>query len=243
MSTYESNQILATKTYNVICNRPIRHDGLDKVTGRARFSADIQMPGLCFGKILRSPHAHAKIRSIDTSKAEALPGVVAVVSSLDLPEVSANIADLEEGAIVNYGFYSRNVLAREKALYIGHAVAAVAATSLAKAEEALSLIDVEYEVLPAVLNSEQAMQDDAPILHEQLLTMATPLFKVGGYGDTSPGTNIANHFEFTLGDVNQGFELANIVVERDFHTVPVHQGYIEPHACLLYTSPSPRDRG
>ena len=158
MSTYQSNQILATKTYKVIGKRPIRHDGFDKVTGRARFSADIQMPGLCFGKILRSPHAHAKIRSIDTSKAEALPGVVAVVSSLDLPEVSANIADLEEGAIVNYGFYSRNVLAREKSLYIGHAVAAVAATSLAKAEEALSLIDVEYEVLPPVLNAEQAMQ-------------------------------------------------------------------------------------
>ncbi|MQF69188.1 xanthine dehydrogenase family protein molybdopterin-binding subunit [SAR202 cluster bacterium AD-804-J14_MRT_500m] len=239
MSNYESNQILATKDYQVIGKRPIRPDGFDKVTGRARFSADIQMPGLCFGKILRSPHAHAKILSIDLSKAEALPGVVAVVSSLDLPEVSANITDLEEGAIVNYGFYSRNVLAREKALYVGHAVAAVAATSLSIAQKALSLIDVTYEVLPPVLNAEQAMRENAPVLHERLLTMATPLFKVGGYGDKNKttGTNIANHFEFTLGNINQGFEEADVVVEREFHTVPVHQGYIETHAATALWGP------
>ena len=190
------------------------------------------MPGLIVGKILRSPHAHARIRSIDLSRALSLPGVKAVVSAQDLPEVSASITDLEEGAIVNYGFYSRNVMAREKALYIGHAVAAVAAISSEIAEEALSLIDVDYEVLPPVLNAKQAMKKDASILHERLLTLATPLFKVGAYGasEADEGTNVANHFEFRLGAPEEGFKAADVIVEREFHTVPVHQGYIEPHA-------------
>ena len=121
--------IAPTQEFKVIGTRPIRHDGVDKVTGRARYSADIHLPGMLIGKILRSPHAHARIKSIDASKALALPGVKAVVSRDDMPEVSAEIADLEEGAAVNYGFYSRNVMAREKALYRGHAVAAVAATT------------------------------------------------------------------------------------------------------------------
>ena len=104
----------------------MRHDGPDKVTGRARYSADVHLPAMLHGKLLRSPHAHARIRSIDCSRALELPGVKAVITAADLPEVSAEFTDQAEGAMVNYGFYSRNIIAREKALYKGHVVAAVA---------------------------------------------------------------------------------------------------------------------
>ena len=232
MADYEPNQVLATVEFDVVGTRPIRHDGPDKVMGRARYAADIHPTGLLHGKLLRSPHPHAVIKSIDTSRAMALQGVKAVATAADLADVSAEMVDQEEGAIVNYGFYSRNVMAREKALYRGHAVAAVAATSPSIAEEALSLIDVKYEVLPPVLDAYEAMKDDAPILHERLLGMSNPNLRQGAYGDTADDdrTNVANQFEFRVGDVDQGFQEADLVVEREFHTKPVHQGYIEPHS-------------
>ncbi len=227
-----SNVVLSTQEYKVVGTRPIRHDGPDKVTGRARYGADVHLPGLLHGKVLRSPHPHARIVSIDSSRALALPGVKAVVTATDLGEASARLSDLEEGAMVNYGFYSRNVMAREKALYRGHALAAVAATDANIAEEALGLIDVDYQILPPVFNADDAMKDDAPILHERLLTLTTPAFRVGAYGDqeTEVGTNVANHFEFRLGDPEKGFQEADLVMEREYHTKPVHQGYIEPHS-------------
>ena len=233
-----SNMVLSNQEYNVVGTRPIRHDGADKVTGRARYAADIQLPGLLYGKVLRSPHAHARILSIDASRALALPGVRAVVTSADLPNPSAQLSDQEEGSVVNYGFYSRNVIAREKALYRGHAVAAVAATSLHAAEEALDLIDVEYEVLPGVFNAYDAMKDDAPILHERLLTMSSPAYRQGAYADddSGPKTNVANHFEFSLGDVEAGFAAADVVLQQEYHTRPVHQGYIEPHSATVMWS-------
>ena len=232
MPDYEPNQVLATVEYDVVGTRPIRHDGPDKVMGRARYAADIQSPGLLHGKLLRSPHSHAVIKSIDTSRALALQGVKAVATAADLPEASAEIGDQVEGGIMNYGFYSRNVMAREKALYRGHALAAVAATSPAIAEEALSLIDVDYEVLPPVLDAYQAMKEGAPILHERLLGLSNPNLRQGAWGETADAdrTNVANHFEFQVGDVEQGFKAADLVVEREFHTKPVHQGYIEPHS-------------
>ena len=183
MPDYEPNIVLSTEDFKVVGTRPIRHDGPDKVMGRARYAADIHLPGMLHGKTLRSPHAHARIRGIDPSRALLLPGVKAVVTSADLPEVSAEVADQEEGAVVNYGFYSRNVMAREKVLYRGHAVAAVAATSPHVAEEALALIDVDYEVLTPVLNASDAMKDDAPIIHERLLTMNSPEMRSGGWGN------------------------------------------------------------
>jgi len=232
MLDYKPNIVLSTEEFKVVGTRPIRHDGPDKVVGRARYAADIHLPGMLHGKILRSPHAHARIRGIDPSRALALPGVEAVVTSADLPEVSAEVSEQEEGASVNYGFYSRNVMAREKALYLGHAVAAVAATSLHVAEEALALIDVDYEVLTPVLDAFQAMEEDAPIVHERLLTMNSPAMRSGGWGDVATGkqSNVANRFEFHLGDVEQGFRDADVVLEREYHTKPVHQGYIEPHS-------------
>ena len=183
MLDYKPNMVLSNQEYAVVGTRPVRHDGPDKVMGRARYAADVHLTGMLHGKILRSPHPHARIRGIDASRALAVPGVMAVVTAADFPEVSAEASDLAEGANVNYGFYSRNVMAREKALYRGHAVAAVAAASVHLAEEALDLIEVDYEVLPAVLNAEEALAADAPLLHERLVTMDSPAMRPGGWGD------------------------------------------------------------
>ena len=232
--TYEPNLVLSNEEFDTVGSRPIRPDGLDKVTGRARYSADIHLSGMLHARLLRSPHAHARIRSINADRALALPGVKAIVTAADMPEVSAEFTDQAEGAMVNYGFYSRNVIAREKALYKGHVVAAVAATDLATAEQALELIDVDYEVLPHVLDAVEALADDAPILHERLLTMHSPTLRSGAWGDSDEQTNLANRFEFSLGDVESGFEQADVVVEREFRTQPVHQGYIEPHAATAH---------
>ena len=155
--------------YKVIGTRPIRHDGLDKVTGRAQYGADIQMAGLLHGRVLRSPHAHARIKGIDTRAAAAVPGVEAIVTSTDLPDPGDRVAELGEGA-VNLRHLSGNILARGKALYKGAAVAAIAATSAHVAEEALALIKVEYEVLPAVTDVRKAMEPGAPLLWESMVT-------------------------------------------------------------------------
>jgi len=231
MLDYKPNIVLSNKEFKVVGTRPIRHDGWDKVTGRARYANDIALPGMLHGKILRSPHAHAIIKKIDYSKALQLPGVQAVITAEDMPNLSARLVDQEEGAMANTGFRSRNVMAREKALYIGHAIAAVAATSQHIAEEALALIDVEYEVLTPVITPAAAMKEDAPILHELLIAKSSASGP-GGLGDepAEKGTNVANRFEFRLGDTDSGFEEADIIVEREFHTKRVHQGYIEPHA-------------
>ena len=225
--------VLSNQEFNVVGTRPIRHDGNDKVTGRARYSADITLPRLLHGKILRSPHAHARIKSIDASRALALPGVEAVVTAADFSQPRGRIADLGEGAMANPKWISNNCLASEKALYKGHAVAAIAATSLHLAEHAISLIDVDYEVLPGVTDVLEAMKDDAPILHERLANLENANIRPGGLrddDDTEKATNISNHFFFELGDTEQGFKDADIVVEREFRTATVHQGYIEPHS-------------
>jgi len=229
-----ANRVLSTKEYKVVGTRPIRHDGMDKVTGRARYGADIQMPGLLFGMVLRSPHSHAKIKSIDPSRALALTGVKAVVTAAEFPQPSGRVSDLGEGVMVNPKFMSNNALAADKALYKGHAVAALAATSPHLAEQALALIDVEYEVLPSVVNVLDAMRDDATILHEDLASLSNPYIRMGGLrsdDETSKPTNIANHFVFEVGDPEKGFQEADVIVEREFDTMTVHQGYIEPHTC------------
>ena len=192
----------ATK-YKVIGTRPVRHDGVDKVTGRAIYGADINMAGLVHGRILRSPHAHAKIKSIDASAALKLPGVLAVVTGHDFPEPEDKMADLGEGT-VNLAHLSSNCLAHDKALYRGHAVAAVAATTPHVAEEALKLIQVEYEPLPAVTWVLDAMQDDAPLLHDNVFTDS--MGKIG----TKP-TNVSKHLHFEKGDVDKGFAEADLV--------------------------------
>ena len=208
--------------YKVVGTRPIRHDGYDKVTGKALYGADVDLPGMVFGKVLRSPHAHAVIRSIDTSKAEAHPRVLAVATAQDLARLPDKAAEVGEDVYANLKYARDNFLASDKALYKGHPVAAVAAASAHAAEEALALIEVEYEVLPAVTNVEDAMKPDAPILHAHMTTASM--------GDEMPrGTNIASHQQYALGDVEKGFRQADVVIEREFRTRTVHQGYIEPH--------------
>ncbi|MGD1094950.1 MAG: xanthine dehydrogenase family protein molybdopterin-binding subunit [Bryobacteraceae bacterium] len=207
--------------YKVIGTRPIRHDGADKVTGRALYGADFKMAGMLHGFILRSPHAHARIVKIDTRRALEVPGVKAVVTAADLPEAADRIVNLGEGA-TPLSYIHGNVLARHKVLYKGHAVAAVAATSVHIAEEAAQLIEVEYEVLPCVLNARDGMREDAPILHADLKT-------AGEEQQRPQGTNISLHMHLEAGDVDAGFAKADVVVEGEFTTSTVHQGYIEPH--------------
>jgi xanthine dehydrogenase molybdenum-binding subunit len=205
--------------YRVIGTRPVRHDGVDKVTGRAKYGADYTFPGMIFGKLLRSPHAHALIKSIKTDKALALPGVKAVVTSADLPELPDKMEAAGEQAI-NLNHLTSNILARGKVLYDGHAIAAVAATSIHIAEEALRLIEVEYEVLTPVMSVDEAMKPGAPVL------LPTLRNKEDG---PDKETNVASRMQFKRGDVAEGFKSADFVVEREFHTAMVHQGYIEPH--------------
>jgi CO/xanthine dehydrogenase Mo-binding subunit len=219
---------MTAQQYKWIGKRPDRPDGADKVTGRARFGADFNMPGQLIGKVLRSPHAHAIIKSIDTSKAEKLAGVKAVVTAKDFPEQENLIVPAGEMQ-ANLRDVTRNVMAREKALYHGHAVAAVAATTEAIAREALSLIKVDYKVLPHVIDVEAAMQANAPILHDHLMTE-------GVEPKPTKASNIAKRLDFAKGDIAAGFREAEIVVERKFTTQAVHQGYIEPHATLASAS-------
>ena len=212
------------KPLKIVGTSPVRPDGTPKVTGLARYGADFALPGMLWGAILRSPHAHARIRSIDTSKASSLPGVKAVITSADFPEQKFEFVGPERVAI-NFWHMTRNVMAREKVLYEGHAVAAVAATSKAIAEAALRLIEVDYELLPHVIDVDAAMQPDAPLLFEDMVTRGI---------DPPPkqASNIAKRTEFSIGDPDAGFAAADEIVEMNFKTAPVHQGYIEPHACL-----------
>ncbi|MAT08737.1 MAG: oxidoreductase [Chloroflexi bacterium] len=219
-TTYEPNQVLSNKEFKVVGTRPVRPDGADKVTGRAQYGADLQLTGLIYAKTLRSPHAHANIKSIDFTKALALEGVKAVVSAKDFPKTKDT---------ANYGlgdspmnYFRGNILADKKALYKGQAIAAVAAISVHVAETALSLIEVEYEVLDAVLTAPQGMAKNAPILHDDLFTKEFEK-------QTKINSNVAEHFQHKMGDVNKGFSQADVTVERTFDTATVHQGYIEPH--------------
>tara|TARA_B100000749_G_scaffold76037_1_gene57068 strand:+ start:310 stop:2613 length:2304 start_codon:yes stop_codon:yes gene_type:complete len=227
-TTTDSQQSPEASQYDVVGTRPIRHDGVDKVIGAAKYGADIQLSGMLHGKVLRSPYAHARIKSIDTSEAEALAGVTAVVTSKDFPIIADEMIDLAETQ-GNARLMAEHVMAADKALYKGHAVAAVSATSPHIAEQALALIEIDYEVLKPVLSLQEAMKDGAPLLHGNLTTY----FKLERFGrgdDTGAKSNIASHIQHKLGDVEKGFKEADVIVEREFTTQTVHQGYIEPHA-------------
>src|SRR5580698_5525393 len=211
-------------TLKVVGTRPIRPDGVDKVTGRAVFAADTRASGMLWGKVLRSPHAQARIVSIDTSKAEALKGVYAVVTAADFPEIPSEEAFVGEGPM-NFRDLALNCMARTKVLYEGHALGAVAASTQEIADQALALIDVTYEVLPHVIDADAAMAPDAPILHDDMFT-------AGINPKPTKPSNIAKVVTFRKGDVEAGFKSCDVIVEGSYTTKPVHQGYIEPHACL-----------
>src|SRR6266481_1049161 len=175
----------ATHTFKIVGTRPVRPDGIDKVTGRARFGADAKAPG-----------------------------VKAIVTRDDFKPGDPSLRDV-----------LRNVMARDKVLYDGHAVAAVAATSAGVARKALKLIAVDYEILPHVTDVDAAMKPGAPLLHKDMITANL---------DPAPkkASNIAARHEFGHGDPEVGFRQADWVIERTFKTEATHQGYIEPHACL-----------
>jgi CO/xanthine dehydrogenase Mo-binding subunit len=222
MSATEATEF-SLDEFKHIGTRGSRPDGFEKVTGRARFGNDINLPGMLRGLVLRSPHAHALLKSIDTSKARALPGVKAVVTREDFADQPSEVVPAGE-MMVNYRDVVRNVMAREKVLYDGHAVAAVAATSLAVARKALKLIEVEYEVLPHVIEPMEAAAPDAPLLHDFIFTEGV---------EPKPETpsNVAKRVAVTRGNVEAGFAEADVIIEREYDTKPVHQGYIEPQAC------------
>ena len=207
-----------TTPFRFIGTRPDRPDGVDKVTGRARYGADFSLPNMLHGAVVRSPHAHARILSIDATRALALPGVKAVVTR----------ADLATGLTGEDWNLLENTLAGEVALYDGHAVAAVAATSRLIAQDAARLIDVTYEVLPHVIDVDAAMAPDAPAIRPGSADYSVP---------EGLHPNVVRHMEFGHGDVDAGFAAADIVREGRFLTEATHQGYIEPHACVGQLGP------
>ncbi len=208
----------------IVGQRPVRPDGADKVTGRANFGADLRLPGMLTGRVKRSPHAHAKILAIDISQALKLPGVKAIVTCADFPKMADVAIEGGEGAATLRDL-SLNCIARQKVLYVGHAIAAVAATSADIADEAIRLIEVEYEVLAHVIEVEAAMAPGAPLLHESLFTKGvTP--------KADRPSNIAEKTVLARGNLVQAFEDAELIVTGRYVTAPVHQGYLEPHACV-----------
>ncbi|MDX8449081.1 xanthine dehydrogenase family protein molybdopterin-binding subunit [Mesorhizobium captivum] len=210
------------RSFSSVGTRPIRPDGVDKVTGRARYGADFNMAGQLVGRILRSPHAHAIIKKIDTSKAEKLAGVKAVITAADLP-------DLTDGDAAMYDILD-NSMARKKALYDGHAVAAVAAVDARTARQALKLIEVDYEVLPHVTDVDEAMKHSAPLINDAIFTEGLEEKPV-------KPSNVCKRTQYGHGDIHEGFAQADYVVERSFKTEQTHQGYIEPHACVASVNP------
>lgn len=197
--------------------RPIRPDGVEKVTGKANYGADESLPGMIYGVVIRSPHAHARVLGIDTSAALAIDGVFAVTTAADFPD--------RTGISVGRKRFMENVIASEKVLYAGQPVAAIAAKSQALAQEAAGLVQVEYEVLQPVLDMREAMDPDAPLLHDDMFTQ--------GLSETpDKPSNVSQKTTISKGDVEAGLADADIVIERTFITPMVHQGYIEPHACV-----------
>jgi len=216
-----SNPDLVPRQFKVIGTRTRRPDGIDKVTGRARYGADYNLPGQLVGLVLRSPHAHAQIVKIDTSKAEKLSGVKAVITSKDLPDHTGG----------DRGMFDilENCMARKKALYDGHAVAAVAAVDATTARKALKLIEVTYKILPHVTGVDEALAKGAPVIHDHIVTEGLP--------EMQAATNQNKQAEYGHGDVEAGFKEADVIVERSYKTEQTHQGYIEPHSVTASMSP------
>ena len=199
--------------FKYIGTRPNRPDGLDKVTGRAKYGADFNAPNMLHAAVLRSPHAHARITKIDTSKAEALSGVKAIVTRADFPT-----------GLKGENFYlQENTIAGDRVLYDGHAVATVAATSALIAKDAIKLIEVDYEILPHVTDVDEAMKPDAPVIREDAQDHSVP--------EGLP-PNIVSYMDFGHGDLEAGFSDADLIMENTYKTEAAHQGYIEPHACV-----------
>ncbi len=213
---------LVQKKFKVIGQRVTRPDGIDKVTGRAKYGADAFAPGQLVGLVLRSPHAHAKIKKIDISKAEKLPGVKAIVTSADLPDLTNGDRGMRD--------ILENCMARKKVYYDGHAVAAVAAVDAHTAREALKLIVVDYQILPHVTDVDEALKPNAPLLHDDIFTD-------GIEPKPTKASNWNKLSQYGHGNLDKGFEEADVIIEKSYKTEQTHQGYIEPHSCLANVGP------
>ncbi len=200
-----------------VVGRPLgRVEGEAKVTGQARFAADVVQPGQLWAKCLRSPHPHARIVHLDASAARRVRGVRAVLTGADLPP-----------RLVGIRLRDMPLLARDRVRYIGERVVAVAAEDPDVAEEALSLVQVEYEPLPAVFDAEAAMAPDAPLLHPDVASY------VGREWDLGNAPNVHAYYAHERGDLARGLAEADLVIEHTFHTGLLHQGYLEPHAAVV----------
>jgi len=203
----------------VIGKNIARVDGQEKVTGKALYTGDLKMPGMVHGKVLRCPYAHARIRRIDTRKAESLPGVLGVLTRDNLKLVTPYI-----GAMIK----DQPVIALEKGRYAGDVVAAVAALDDGVAEEALNAIEVDYEELPAVMSVDDALRPDAPLVHEKIQRSRPPAYGRGASYIVHEQSNICHHFQYERGDVNEGFRQSDLVFEDEF-VYPTAQHYpMEP---------------
>src|SRR5262245_459800 len=213
--------------------QPAGHvEGPAKVTGRAQYAADVTLPGMLWGKCLRSPFPHARILSIDVTYARQLPGVHAVLTGAELP-----------GTRLGRFLLDIPILARNRVRFVGEKVVAVAAESPDIAEEALTLIDVQYEELHAIFDPVEAMQADAPRIHTQPESYKHPpipeAFLHGGIAEFFPPIpNVVSQVFYRHGDLEAGFAQADRVFEHTVVVPAVHQGYIEPHACLVSIEPS-----
>ncbi|MDZ4278279.1 MAG: molybdopterin cofactor-binding domain-containing protein, partial [Dehalococcoidia bacterium] len=216
-----------TTTHTHVGKPVTRVEGIDKVTGGSTYAADILLPGMLHCKLLRSPYAHARIKRIDASKAAALDGVARVVTAADMPPVQPR-------RLSNRGY---NLLACDEVVFYGEPIAAVLARDPATAEEALDLIEVEYEELPAVLDPIAAMADDAPLARSPVSNIDRSeerghvTVSVEAKESDTP-SNIAGQAKFSRGDIERGFAEADAVLEHTWRSAMMHQGYIEPHACV-----------
>jgi len=200
-----------------------RIDGTEKVAGQALYTGDLHLPGMAIAKVLRSPVAHARIRGIDATKARAVPGVLAVLTRDNL-----NVASNAFGAYVR----DQQILATERVRYVGDMVAAVAAIDDAVAAEAVKLIEVDYDELPAVYSVEEALADEAPLVHEKLENRKDPGYGRGGTHIVHERSNICFHFRHERGDVDSGFREADQIFEDSFYFPSAQHYPMEPHICV-----------
>lgn len=217
-----------TKTMDTYIGKSVEKvDALDRVTGKASFGADIHLPGMLHGKVLRSPHPHARIKKIDTEKALALSGVEAVITANDLPPIDRVEGTVGGELLVSLLDLRKMTIAHDKALYDGHSIAAVAATTPEIAAQALDLIEVDYEILPTVEDAINAMEPSASLLHEDLYT------KTLGERSNKP-SNIAMYTESNRGSLDEGLANADLIHETTYSTKMVHQGYLEPTTAVAW---------
>jgi putative selenate reductase molybdopterin-binding subunit len=211
-----------TQTYQTVGKPEKKVDAVKLVQGKPAFTADIDMRGMLYARVLRSPHAHARIKNIDTSKAKDLQGVAAVLTWQDIPRVVYSTAGQSDPIPGPLDAFSLD----HKVRFVGDRVAFVAAETPEIAEKALSLIEVEYEIMPAIIDPREAMDPDAPRIHDE------PEFV--NFADSNPEKNLAAHIRIDIGDVEKGFAVADEIFEAEYEVPKVQQVHIEPHVCITY---------